>query len=384
VEEQDLIDELQAFTTTAPKFTPRQLTNINNRWLVRSAFQKAIRRGQVDAALRYGEYMFYHQDLTYPWSALATVIIEDVGFGDLDLVAYSTVTNLKGVRDYMEEELLFAAMIQRACQAEKSRSCCELDLGLAMRCGDYDKKTQSYPGVLGLSYKEAEARTEAHLIYELQQTVGTNIYHLEEDHVRARVLRQKYRHRPVSDLIPALTMIRDSFPEAPATQRACMFSFERTVDTMNVALFPIMKWLSLAGADIVDVNEKPTWPESVEIVSVASEAFDMHERRGKMALKAFWKRLVEANTHPWFKEIGDSKAVRGVGALVFICEGGLVDRRLLNEDLLHLRFYQDFNFAAGYSGKPIPAEDFQLCLHAVKERIPILNELRKWAVDQSS
>ena len=103
--------------------------NLQNKWLARSAFQKAIRRGRTEEALLCGANLAA-SDPESAWRTLATIIVEDVGFGDLDLLSYSTIAPLKTVRKMLKSPArLFMGMVIRACASVKSRSACELSLG---------------------------------------------------------------------------------------------------------------------------------------------------------------------------------------------------------------------------------------------------------------
>ncbi len=367
---QEMIEELQNLAAEAPDFTPRALKNPDNKWLVRSAFQKAIRRGELDRALRCGEYLIA-ADPPYAWQALATVVIEDVGFGDLDLVAYSTMTTLKTVREAMHSEFLFASMIQRACEAPKSRSCCELDLGVNMRLQVEGSAEQANQNMMQDWPDEA--------VHAAMVVPGQDIGGLAAAHLACRVARKRLRGKGEDALLPTLQMIMESLDD-PSEQRAAMLSYERTVDSMNIALFPILRWLNALDLPIEEVDEKPEWPPEEVIMSVSSAAFDMHTFHGKKAIKAFWTSLKQDYDFP--KLIDADRAVKAIGSLIFIVEGGLLDRRLLHDELRKLKKYQDLNFALGYGMHPSIAEEKGLLenwLNIIRNEIPRLNDKRKWA-----
>ena len=100
-----------------------------NKWLARSGLQKAIRRGRTQQAWACGDILFA-DDKAYAWKSLATVIVEDVGFGDPDLLSYAALSTLSTITNKMPSpKRLFMAMIGRACESDKTRSACELSLG---------------------------------------------------------------------------------------------------------------------------------------------------------------------------------------------------------------------------------------------------------------
>lgn len=365
----ELIDELQALSVQAPEFTPRPLKNPNNKWLVRSAFQKAIRRGQLDRALRMGEYMF-DTDEGYAWQSLGVVAIEDVGFGALDLVALSTVTTLKTLRDHLETELLFPAMVQMACEAPKSRSCCELSLGA--------EKRSEIEGTDEWAWRAAffdKDITDETLLLAMITDEPTHEA-LRCAYFATLAIRKRLRGLGEEALYPVLERIMGALPANSAAQRAAMMSFERTVDTMNLALFPILKWQELVKEPTMILEEAPTWVPEIVIKSVSSCAYDMHNLQGKKAIKAFWKSLKD--DFPVFALLEDNAAIRAVGSLIFINEGGSVDRRIISPGLLWLWSYQNENFAIGYG---CPAEHWKEMMKIVSKEIPRLNDMRKWAAN---
>lgn len=375
----EIAEELAALAATAPDFSPRPLKDPNNKGIVRSGFQKAMRRGQTERALRLGEYLIDYDD-TNAWRTMATVLVEDIGFGDLDLLAYGTVTTLKTVRNSFGGEeaanRLFAAMIARACEAPKSRSCCELSLGADKAEGEHHDHDKMEMGLFAEMRKLDEATLMDHMCEKA----------LDHRYVAACALRKKLRGQGADALFPTLQRIMEELDD-PAEARACMMSFERTVDDMNLALFPIVHRLNSLGQEIEAVDETPEWPEEVIIKSVSSSAFDMHTGVGARATKAFYNRLkdmddwaVQITSNP--DEGVDPNPMKSIGSLVFIVEGGLLDTRLLSPALRELKTYQDTNFAKGYGIPSHLVDDEEIFAHMlqrVREEIPLLNELRQWS-----
>lgn len=333
--------------------SPKELKNPNNKWLVRSAFQKYMRRGRADDAIRMAEYLF-SLDEKYAWYTLQTILIEDIGLGDLDLMSYGTMANLKGVRDQMSSSAgLFASMVVRACAADKSRACCELSLGADLAAGPV--------------FAELKDAGEAALLTAISSADPERAY------VGLKVQRKNLRGGSTEEMMPTLQLIYDALDGQDETvKRACLLNFERTVDTMNLALFPVVR------GDLADHSEwtaNDEMPPEIQILSVTSAAFDMHVMQGKRALKAFWRGLCKVD--PMFADIPEDDAVKAVGSLVFIVEGGQVDHRLMSNFLKQMKVYQDTNFPPGY-GLP-KTIDLQKALDVVRKNIPLLNEKRLWS-----
>lgn len=91
-----LVDELRAFSSEAMGTQTILEPPRHDRWLLRSALQKAVRRGQTDTALWVGDQLRALEP-DYFWSALAVIAVEDIGFGDPDLITFSTAAKSKTV-----------------------------------------------------------------------------------------------------------------------------------------------------------------------------------------------------------------------------------------------------------------------------------------------
>jgi hypothetical protein len=367
-----IYDEMQDLCAQAPGFSPRSLSNANNKWLVKSALQKSIRRGDIQTALRMGEYV-YTADDTYCWQGLATMIIEDIGFGDPDLVAYSTQCTLKSVRDKMEPEMLYAGLISRACVADKTRSCCELSLGCDIQADGTDKDgNPKPPWPVPSDYPEMWRQMPSMDTGVLLQVLAST--NPMFSYIAACVLRKKLRGGGIEALTEALLVIRDNLHDV-AWQRAAMLSFERTADSMSLALFPTMRMFQEADGSEADSIQDDAYPPVEEIKSVPSYAFDMHTMQGNKASKAFHTHL--CTKHEQFSMIPWDKTKGPMGALIFIAEGGCVSRRIMSSTLEDMKWFQDYNFMLG---KGLPPE---LCtpetIQIVYDNIHILNEKRKWA-----
>jgi hypothetical protein len=310
------------------------------------------------------------------------VLVEDVGWGDLNLIAYSTMTVMKGIRDKVEENMLFAAMIQHACSAPKTRGCCELELGANLRSGWEGTAEHGW----AKEAEDPEITDDDQLRHEMLVDSGGPLKDVAMAYISARTLRKRLRGQGHDALIPTLAFINETIANSWSVpgfdmefaSRAAMLSFERAQDTMHLALFPLMQW---QGGDVhVSVpNEEKQWPPSIMVGPVASEAFDMHTLHGKKAIRAWWKSMKEAG-YSWCEQIPYDDAIKAMGSLVFILEGGMLDRRLWSPGLAELKAYQDRNFAKGWG---IPAElvdsNFDQLLADAKKEIPRLNDCRLWA-----
>lgn len=348
-----LIEELQALADKAPDFHVRPLKNASNKWLVRSALQKYVRRGEVEKALNVAGYLF-GQEPEYAWHSLQIIIVEDIGLGDPDLLAFGTVGTLKTVTKKVHTPgKLYAAMVARAASGQKTRSCCELSLGAEMAEQELKALVRS-------------ATTDA----LLDDLFGND---MPAGYVAAVELRRRCRKTDDGLLLAILTRMMQE-AQNPMMARAAMMTFERFSDTMNLATWPLVK--NLFGHGEIFETKKDDFPPEVEIMGITSAAYDMHVAAGKKAIKAFCTSL--SKDKPLMKEFAaqTDDVVKALGSLIFILEGGQEDKRLWSNELSLLKDYQDRNFAVGYG---VPEALYEPMLVLVRDNFDRLNEKRVWA-----
>ena len=236
----ELVEELQAIADLAKDTPINGFPNLNNKWLARSGLQKAIRRGRTQEALTCGANLAT-ADPDGAWRALSTVIVEDVGFGDMDLLALSTVAGLKTLRQKVTTPgRLFMGMVTRACGAVKTRSACELSLG-----ADKDPLTP-------WAALHAD-RTRILLTLMRDGKMPMSIQYA------ATVLVRRRCAKTPGLMNKALELMMEQLGTGPEA-RAAMMSFERQVDTMNSAVWPLISW----GFDkVVEWQADPLPPEKM-------------------------------------------------------------------------------------------------------------------------
>ena len=101
-----------------------------DRWLVRSALQKAIRRGHVGLARRAAVALGLFGN-RYLWRALVVIAIEDVGIADGELVgAVLAAASSASWRRSMGDSRVASHLVRRMALAPHCQAACDL----AMRC----------------------------------------------------------------------------------------------------------------------------------------------------------------------------------------------------------------------------------------------------------
>ena len=347
-----ILTELRALADSAKPDYP----NLNqNKWLARSGMQKSIRRGQTERAMACGDILF-NDDKAYAWKTLATVIVEDVGLADPDLLSWAAMSTLSTVTNKMPSpKRLFMAMIHRACEGDKTRSACELSLGT-----EQDPEVD-WPAFRRLSIPE---------LREWMFTPNTP----QMLYAATVVMRARCRSPQGAALLnDVLGRIMEAVEDAQE-KRAAMLNFERTVDSMNLAIWPLVSSKMMHG---VWVESDPMPPE-IEIGGLSSATFDMHTQDGKRAIKAFHTSLSRKGV-PEFQalsKLDGPTIIKALGSIIFILEGGQLDNRITSDKLAALKAYQDRNFAIAWG---VPPELYEPLKQVVGANFEALNAKRVWS-----
>jgi hypothetical protein len=319
--------------------------------------QKAIRRGRTTEAWSCADVLF-NDDKAYAWRALSTCIVEDVGLGDVDLLAYSTLITLSTVTNKMPSpKKLFFALIERACKSVKTRSACELSLG-----AEKD---------LTIDWNEFRHRATEDLIETMFSTAMAPTLYAATSVVRSRCRSDQSGALLQTVLNRVMEAVTD-----PALARATMLSFERNVDTMNLSIWPLVARKMFENP--TPAVQPDVMPVEVMIGGVSSAAFDMHTQQGKSAIKALHTSLCKKGVVEFqaLSGLKGTDVIRALGSIVFILEGGQIDRRLVSIRLNALKQYQDQNFARAYG---VPGALYESLLKIVGENFEALNAKRVWA-----
>jgi hypothetical protein len=332
---------------------------MNDKWLARSALQKAIRRGEHDEALSQAARL-WKCDADYCWYALGTVAVEDVGFGSPECVLWSHVGMLKTFRAKLDEGRLLTALVAQMCEAVKSRSCCEMSIAVDWGAKQAMEEMMHWSSTALLAAVMGDDVTKAYAALRILKGWSNQ----QEGVVKGR---------DDEDRAAAEEIMKKQLPEPYAT--AAIQAYRRPVDSMSIAMFPTTKlFLMEHEQESLEIVED-VFPPSERIGKFNSEAIDMHTQHGKLALKAFYTSL--SKSYPVIEEIPKTKAVKALGAAVFVEEGGLVDRRVMGGGLHQLQVAQDTTFLPIYG---VPADHYDEVRKIVRSEIERLNQKRKWAV----
>jgi hypothetical protein len=342
------------------EFVPRTtfLRNRGSKWRVASALQKAIRRGQTETAIRMANGLHGHEP-GYVWRRLCTVVLEDIGVGDLDLCGrFLWVATRPAWRQANGGDLpLLYMLVEQMCAAAKDRNACDL------------------PGWADMD-PMLEAHRQAALDLSLEELTSL-LVNPDVPLVNRALIFQALGHRDhpsfgkTEGFKAGLEALREAgFPEL--VLEVARMGRSKQYETPPYGI-PLVWWL-LQQAKTVEVVPD----ELIElpmIGSFPSSAFDMHNREGKRALKLFYDRcdplreaLIAAIPGSWEEHHHWS-----LGTLVFRTEGHQVDRRLVYDgaaliDRECTRAHLCHNF--------VPAQAQAELLALTREHLPLLHEIR--------
>jgi hypothetical protein len=329
----------------------------SNRYLVRSALQKSIRRGYVQRAMDYASYL-YHFDMKKVWRDLAIIAIEDIGVGCPDAVSLALYMDKhskerSAYRDQLET--LMAVVAGLALANRKSRACCELSLGadLLSRRMTASADWDFLPPDAEVMFNNDER------FFGVQELLP-----LYEELLKARGKMSGFPKNPdVLDVL--MEAYRDTLSDS--LFRMAHLAIDRAHDSMFMAAFPVA--FAYSGTPVDDLPD--SFPKNHYIKGVPAAAFDMHTHPGRVAIKAFYTHFAKEDLR--VAAIQSEFAIKTLGSVVFTEEGGLCNNQI---DFLNLKAFQDQFFHLGF-GVPIGSEDFLIQL--VRDHIDVLHQKREWA-----
>lgn len=348
-----LIDEATAWVAKRARLQcPPLVIDPSEKWIVRSALQKAVRRGQVGRAVDLA-LALHRIDSRYVWRAVQTIAIEDVGFGSPDSVFWATHAQTSSFRKTVGELPLLIALAR--------------DMAIAL-------KSQA---ALQISFLANTTHIEAFRLFS-QMSTGDLVRRVEredpfESYVALGVLRgitpntDDRRPRDHGGVAQAIEVIQDQLP--PDLGRAAVAGLLRPLDDMSIGGFPAFR-LGHRTASVVTRSDH--FPESRVIAGYASEAYDQHERTGRQAIRRFAAELL--HSHSALKWLPAGSLISAVSDAIFLVEGQCLSGWSCAPELVQLRQGTD---RLSLTRHGITAEQGRSLCHIVSGSIGILNGHRE-------
>jgi len=335
--------------------------NRDDRWRVASSLQKAIRRGDMLAAMK-AAHLGHGIDAPYFLKRLVVIAVEDVMLGNLRAVAWTLAlaghSASRKVGGEAKTLVWLAAQLASGC---RDRSACNLVVAV-----DLDRSLhglmQAWAGLPGQQLAEAASdlsRPIAERMLAGWLLAGTRRFW--------NLNVPRWNDRPRWELMALMVKCRMPLLLYYIADRAAI----RGGGCMFVSLLPI--WQEMQGDALdIQIDDSPI-PTDPGLGALLSAAYDMHTREGQAALKRFGKLAGVEHALKAVAPSGDR-----IGTLfeaAFIVEGGRLASRISTPELdaiderakfLQLEYYGLFD-----------PSDQSILLGSVAKNLALLHDLRR-------
>ncbi len=333
-------------------------------YVTMSTLQKAVRLGEYELAISAGQAMIGGGQSSALWRRLRTIAVEDVGLGDIDVVAFVVwLAGRPDLRDEFGSLQLAGLAIGLMCRAVKSRDMADIAYWSSLP-GSID---HLMPG-----FGSARASELVVIASDERQPFQTR-------HAAARALFparfgniQPWRRRLPTD--------RMALYEALSLPPALAFAIERDVafggDVLTSA-GPIA-WALMRSSPTISAETDPFEPTGTELINgVLASSFDRHTRLGRSVLARMLR-----DHQPWvefFARYKRAKPLDCVMRALFYLEGGILRPRLSYDRSTEL--YWSI-LQAKFASTGIASMDDGGCelLELVGEALPEINARRRRSV----
>jgi hypothetical protein len=347
--------------------TPEKVIDFKSyKWLISSCFQKSLRRGRVDLAKPYLEFLWKHEQgyITFRFS---TILAEDVGIANIPLVeeylstkAAKKAVEEKGGLDYLLK------LTEEACNSVKDRSSCDAAY------------ISGYYGLYDLNMEEmfldpkAPYRNRINSSWEIlgnKKFENPNLNYFEDDLPRYLSLVEKLTS-------PRFAKIVEN-AHASQLENICLgmpvmmnsYETEKANSDSNSKL-PVGKTIENMYVKETTFFHEPT---GLEIISCG---VDGHTREGQNAYYQYLKSRSEFVKY-LKSEVPSDKHMDVLKHCLFRLEGHEVNKRLYYPTAVQvMRDCENniLNFKAGFSSNEL---DFNELKNMLIQDIPMINQMRE-------
>ncbi|MGD0121708.1 MAG: hypothetical protein ABSC46_04000 [Candidatus Limnocylindrales bacterium] len=335
------------------------LADPDHKWRATSAWQKAIRRGNSDAA-RWFVAALWNHDPKYVLYRLPIILLEEVGLGDpaLVLAGMAACGSKGGARRGLE---LASMLTERAAAAVKDRSSCDLVVAT--------ERLIKVDPVVGRVFRASDLQTRKDVFLDrsrspfermsaLWSLAGTTKYPGDDIRAANPISRDE-----LAELIPH-GFTRDLWTVGTGAMR----------DALPLgAILTAEYWAASASAWAE--NEATSIPPDELLAGYPASTYDQFTREGKRAIAHFLRA-----SRPWRHWVSqytpDRRRQKDITArFLFRVESGLVNRRLRYEPGSRLITEAPLLATAQMFG--IPAAEVQVGKRLLIEQLPVLTQARR-------
>lgn len=332
-----------------------------DRWLLGSSLQKCIRRGlsveATDVAIA-----LHTCDREYAWRRLRIIALEDVGLGDIEMVAsVMAVAGKRQLRGLLGDLWLFVAFVQSLAVAVKDRTACDLLcwIELSPDVARFRNKLLTEQGRWESLALDGDAAMWQRVV-SLQLISGFTV-------------KTQTGYRAISKAnTDALWRVVEQLRMHPMVAFATLKA--TGTESLNVAL-PFAYLVREAASVRPICSRELEAQNALRIGGLIAPAYCMHTRLGLRALRLFLQK--ELGIRRELIRAGATNMVRALGFLLFQVESGMLDR--VEDYAPAIRIEAERAELAHFG---ITGDEAGAALRMMlKERLPQLNKARKavWA-----
>lgn len=294
--ERDLLGRLISQFEDAPPISAAPIASADPS-LLSSAWQKAIRRSDVEVAQR-SVASLHQANPAYVWRRMRGIALEEVSVADLELVGQVlAIAGKQATRQKIGDLALAIHLTTRLALADKCRTACDLLMWFGAPSEDGRVVPPSVPASTPVPLQEALQRASAWLTITARS-----------GHVAGRWVQ----------LVAGDVKRRDELLEQSGYPPLVQFIVRRgsSTDALNSLLVPVYQ-LGLHRADRLRMLDR--LPESSQrLGGLPSYAYCLFSGPGRTALR----RLLTGELGRYCRQVDISDPLRSVGHAVFQLEGG--------------------------------------------------------------
>lgn len=321
-----------------------------DRWIVASAMQKAIRRAEVEVALRAAVSLWYAERQNF-WRRLHIIACEDVGIGDVEAVTdVLTATSSPAWRRQVEDLRVGLFLVRKLCESVKSRAADELYLQLekAKEHSHQRKYFAKASNELLVDYAADEQSSLAERSLAVWCLAGTSQFG------SSSIPQRKGSPEAAAEVLRSLKNMPAGLVES------CIGVMSRT--QWPLALFLPFIWQA-AQRSPIEVK-KNRLPSSPAVEGIPLVALDMFTRTGQSCFRQLQREVKELQAYN----------VQQVGIATFYLEGGLLDKTVTSPFLEELKMAGEMGDMEG-AGMELP--DYLALRDCLTRHADILTGIRQ-------
>ena len=318
-----------ASSASIPIGVAARRTRVADKWLLSSAVQKLIRRGQSERAVK-AALQLHHIDPGYLPRRLPIIALEDVGIADLilcfDVLHALGVQGFRSAAKGSEQRRVLANLVSRLALSIKSRSACDIfclahaDRVASIAAAKFFRSSER--GLVEIATDRRASLTSRALSLHLLSGMS-----VEEGRWHRSVSR--FNGGAVSEVAKRLEL-----PEIIT----CLMVEGRNTDGL-AAMLPLVLEAVADGTELrIKYSEvRQGLSRERPILGLPAFSVDMYTRVGKKAIAEFSRTILERHPH-LFAAVPDVRQHAKIMEMaIFHAEGSKLDRWLENKTLAEYR-----------------------------------------------